>query len=296
MFLFSYLEISVYIVAILLNIAAASLIYNLQFINTKNPVYRLRLADQVKETTKKLKFYLHDDGLEALLTATGRPLSLSSISFNLTRLVIIIGCLLYLNVRWFLHGGVYPLNSLLLVLLTIILTYPIKSFPVYRFLEKLREIRLREKNKEIFTLYSMIQNEFYTNLDRPLNMYTTLNKLKVYFKSIDRSIGKAVLLWKKNPAAALDAFVAEVGTDEARDLANILKNVDLSSPEDARDMLDSRYEQFVAKRHENHRRYKNNIGLMAYIAALFPVFAVIYNVMVIFNLEKQELLKFIHHS
>ncbi len=292
--LLKYAEMVIYILAFTMVIVGAVIISNLQFINSKRPVYRLRLMNQVKERTNKVMHNFYNDSLEKLFLSTGKPLSLNSIKYNVIRFFVLSCWFIYINVNWLTYKGCYPYNLVTLILAVFIFSQPYKGFPLFYLLEKLKELRLRERNKECFTLYSMIQNEFYTDCDRPLNMYATLNKLKPYFKAVDKALGKAILLWKKNPSEALDAFALEVGTEEARDLALILKNVDISSPKDARDILDSRYDQFVTKRHETHRRYRNNIGLIGYIAAFLPVLAVIYNAMVIFNLEKQELLKFIY--
>lgn len=288
-----YLESIVFVFSFALIVLAALIIYNLQYIEATGKVYRLRVFQQLRAKTAKTATGFYHEELEKRLISAGRPLGINSVAFNVLRWSVAIGWLFYLNFQWFMHRGPYPYKYLSLLLLLILSTQPYQGLPLFRMLDKLNEFRMREKNKELFTLYSMIQNEFYTDVERPLNMYATLNKLKPYFKAIDKAIGKAILLWKKDPAAALDAFALEVGTAEARDLAQILKNIDVSDPKDARDILDSRYDQFVTKRHEHHRRYRNNLGLIGYVAALLPVFAVIYNVLVIFNLEKQDLLRFI---
>ncbi|MCL4439221.1 MAG: hypothetical protein M1609_01095 [Firmicutes bacterium] len=293
MWVLRYSEAVVYVISLSMVISAALIIYNLQFLENQRTVYRLRLLEQVRKNTAKTVTGFYNEQLERLLVSTGRPFGLNSIRYNLLRLSILGGWFIYLNSRWLIYKGRYPYNILSLIVSLLILSHPYKGLPLFRLLGKINELRLREKNKECFTLYSMIQNEFYTDLDRPLNMYATLNKLKPYFKAIDRALGKAILLWKKSPAKALDAFAVEVGTEEAKDLAQILKNIDASNPKDARDILDSRYEQFVTKRHESHRRYRNNLGLIGYVAAFLPVFAVIYNAMVVFNLEKQDLLRFL---
>ena len=294
MYLLKFSEITIYFVVFIMVGRAAALIYSLQFVESKKSVHRLRLMNSVKKRADGILDTLYNENLDRLLHSIGRPLSLDSVKYNLVRCLLLGGWFIYITADWYLFEGRYPYNIASLILALYIFTQPVKGLPLFYILEKLKDLQLREKNKECFTLYSMVQNEFYTDVDRPLNMYATLNKLKPYFKAIDKALGKAILLWKRNPAEALDAFAVEVGTEEAKDLAQILKNVDLSSPQDARDILDSRYEQFVTKRHENHRRYRNNIGLIGYVAALLPVFAVIYNAMVIFNLEKQELLKFIY--
>lgn len=294
MILLKYLEEIVFVIALFMVFWAAAIIYSRPFGGRNSTVYRLRLMARARQKTSSLLSRLQNDRLERLLTSAGKPLSLNSVNYSLIRITILGGSMLYINLAWLLGEHRYPYNVACLFIALFILTQPCKGLPVFYLLEKIKELRIREKNKECFTLYSMIQNEFYSYGDKPLNMYSTLYKLKPYFKSIDKALGKAILLWKRNPSQAMDAFAEEVGTEEARDLAQILKNVDASSPKDAKDILDSRYEQFITKRHESHRRHKNNIGLVSYVAALLPVFAVIYNVMVIFNLEKQALLKFIY--
>lgn len=290
---FKYVEPVLYTVCASVVILAAVNIYNQIFAGNKKHFSRLRLLNQIKAKTFDFSTVFFNNDLEKLLISAGRPLRLNSVRYNALRLVLFGVWFVILNGRWIISGSKYPSNYIFLIISLIIATQPLKGLPLFSLLVKLVDIRAREKNKECFTLYSMIQNEFYNEVEKPLNMYSTLTKLKPYFKAIDKALGKALLLWKKNPAEALESFASEVGTEEAKDLAQILKNVDVSSPDDAKDILDSRYEQFVTKRQENNRRYRNNVGLIGYLAALLPVFAVIYNAMVVFNLEKQDLFKFI---
>lgn len=288
-----YIEPVLYSVCASVIILACFNIYNQVFAGNRKHFSRLRLMNQIKAKTFDYSTVFFNHDLEKLLVSAGRPLGLNSVRYNVARWGLVGMWFVILNTRWIFSDSKYPANYLLLIISVIIATQPLKGLPLFSLLQKITDIRAREKNKECFTLYSMIQNEFYNDVEKPLNMYSSLTKLKPYFKAIDKALGKALLLWKKNPAEALEAFAVEVGTEEAKDLAQILKNVDVSSPDDAKDILDSRYEQFVTKRQENHRRYRNNIGLIGYIAALLPVFAVIYNAMVVFNLEKQDLFKFI---
>lgn len=288
-----YVEPVLYSICVSVIILACQNIYYQQYAVRKKHLHRLRLLNQIKDKAHRHSTIFFNAGLEKLLIAAGRPLGLNSVRYNLARLVLLGVWLVVINTMWLVTGGKYPLNSLFFIISMIVATQPMAGLPLFALLIKLTDIRAREKNKECFTLYSMIQNEFYNDVDKPVNMYSTLTKLRPYFKAIDKALGKAILLWKKNPADALNAFAWEVGTEEAKDLALILKNVDASSPHDAKDILDSRYEQFVTKRQESRRRYNNNIGLIGYLAALLPVFAVIYNAMVVFNLEKQDLFRFV---
>lgn len=287
-----YVEPIVYSVCVSVVILACQNIYR-QYAARKKHFHRLRLLNQIKDKAFSYSSVFFNPHLEKLLVSAGRPLGLNSVRYNGARFILFGVWLVVINARWLVSGGKYPANYLLVLISLVIASQPLAGLPLFALLIKITDIRAREKNKECFTLYSMIQNEFYNDVEKPVNMYSTLTKLRPYFKAIDKALGKAILLWKKSPAEALNAFAWEVGTDEAKDLAQILKNVDVSSPSDAKDILDSRYEQFVTKRQESRRRYCNNIGLIGYLAALLPVFAVIYNALVVFNLEKQDLFRFI---
>jgi len=293
MYFLEYIRPVLYSVCASVIILAGVNLYNQIFAGNRKHFSRLRLLSQFEINTFDYSTIFFNNDLEKLLISAGTPLRLNSVWYNLVRLVLFGVSFVILNISWIISESRYPSNYVFLIISLIIVTHPMKGLPLFSLLMKITDIRAREKNKECFTLYSMIQNEFYNDVGKPLNMYSALTKLKPYFKAIDKALGKALLLWKKNPAEALEAFASEVGTEEAKDLAQILKNVDVSSPDDAKDILDSRYEQFVTKRQENHRRYRNNVGLIGYLAALLPVFAVIYNAMVVFNLEKQELFKFL---
>lgn len=284
----------VYFFYMVMIIGAAYIIYAQPFDNGRRRIQRLILTERIRKGANRFTAGLKEERLEVSLRNAGYPLGLNSLSFQIIRLSILVVWLVTIFSGWLFSSNPFPMNSFAFACLFFVFTMPVRNTPFSMLLDKLAQSHLREKNKEVFTLYSMIDNEFISSNGSPLTMYSLLNKLQPNFSSIKPAIGKAILLWRNNPSLALDAFANEVGTAEAKDLANILKNVDATGPAEALDILQNRREQFLTMRHEIYRRYQKNRGVRDYAITFGASLLVMFNMLVLFYQEYKEMMRFLN--
>lgn len=284
----------VYFFYMVMIIGAAYIIYAQPFDNGRRRIQRLILTERIRKGANRFTAGLKEERLEVSLRKAGYPLGLNSLSFQIIRLSMLVVWLVSIFSGWLFSSNPFPMNSFAFACLFFVFTMPVRNTPFSMLLDKLAQSHLREKNKEVFTLYSMIDNEFISSNGSPLTMYSLLNKLQPNFSSIKPAIGKAILLWRNNPSLALDAFANEVGTAEAKDLANILKNVDATGPAEALDILQNRREQFLTMRHEIYRRYQKNRGVRDYAITFGASLLVMFNMLVLFYQEYKEMMRFLN--
>lgn len=237
----------------------------------------------------RLRIHFHDEATEKLFREAGLPTKLTAFNFFIFRLILLSLSFGVIISKWLWGNLPFPTSSICLLAAAFAFTSTKNQMPLTYLLKKLREINTMNKNKECFLLYNMLLNEFYTDDHKSHNVYALLQKFSIYFDKIKPAIVKTLSVWKRNPEQALNLFSSEIGTEEARDLAQILKNVDASGPAQARDIIKSRYEQFQTSRHEHHRRKLKNIDLFGYIAVFIPTIAILFNMVFVLGLAVQGL-------
>ncbi|MFZ3171538.1 MAG: hypothetical protein WA118_06115 [Carboxydocellales bacterium] len=288
------LKYVVYFLYMVMIIYAAYVISIRPFDYQNNRIRRLLILERFQAEANKYTKVWQEGLLETSFRNAGYPLSLNGIRFQLIRFSCLALWLVVAISSWLISSESFPVHSVVMAAITFLVTMPVRNTPLTMLLEKLVQSRLREKNKEVFTLYSMIENEFISSNGAPLTMYSLLNKLQPNFTLLKPAINKAILLWRKDPETALAAFANEVGTAEAKDLANILKNVDVTSPVEALDILENRRDQFLTMRHEIYRRFQRNRGVRDYAITFGASLLVMFNMLVLFYQEYKEMMKFLN--
>jgi len=288
-----YLEYGVYLAVFGMVCAAAYLINSMPRLSIPKSVRRYQLKRGLDTAWERLTTTLYDDTAEKLLKEAGYPLRLNSSRYNLVRFVLSYMAVGIVLLNWLADGGRFPWSDLGMVGVFYVLTMPKPGWPAPYLLRKVRDYDRLDKNRECFVLYSMLLNEFSIDDDRSYSLYSMLQKMSAYFNKIRPALYKALALYKRDPEQALDAFAAEIGTPEARDLAQILKSVDATTPARARDLIQSRYEQFRISRHENHRRRLKNRDLVGYVITIGPVMAVLFNMLTVYWQMVQDLMNFV---
>jgi len=205
---------------------------------------------------------------------------------------MVILLLLYFAFDTLINGVPFNMGNIVFALSLYLLTAPKSYMPISYILSKVKSLYTIEKNRECFLLYSMLLNEFNRDDDTTFQLYAILQKMAVYFNKIKPAMLKMLSQWKRNPEAALDLFAKEVGTAEAKDLAQILKSIDASNAVKARDVIKSRYQQFQTSRHETHRRMLKNRDLLGYTLVFIPMIAILFNMLNVYSQMIQDLLKF----
>lgn len=293
-------KIIVYFFYIILILIAAYIIYEQPFgvaRQYRHGFRRFVLKDKLLNEALRAKNALYNDNLENLLQNAGYPLGLNCIRFMILRYSIFLLFIFLILSNWLLLGNSLLFNYLIIAILFFVSTSPLlATSPLTLLLHRLEHNRLQEKNKELFSLFSMIENDFILHNDGSTTMYSLLLKLQPYYTLIKPSLGKAILHWRDGPDVAFDAFAKDIGTNEAKDLANILVSVEATSPKEALDILQSRREIFLTMRHEAYRRSQKNRGVRDYIITFAAATFAVMNIIILFYQEYRELMKFVSQN
>lgn len=245
---------------------------------------------------EKLNNYIYDERAETLFKGAGYPFRLTGKSYSILRIIMVVVLILYFVFDNIINDIPFAMDNVILIGSLYLLTAPKGYLPVSYILSKLKSLYTLEKNRECFLLYSMLLNEFNRDNDTTFQLYAILQKMAVYFNKIKPAMLKMLSQWKRNPELALDHFAEEVGTVEAKDLAQILKTVDASDSAKAKDVIKSRYQQFQTSRHESHRRMLKNRDLIGYTIVLIPMLAILFNMVNVYSLMIQDLMKFVNNN
>lgn len=286
-FLLGNLEMLIYLISFFLLLAA----FNLSVVSRQRylSLNLLRHNSFITRITMLLKILFLDESTDKLFRDAGFPPKLTAFNFSLFRLILFLLAFVLITLEWLLGNHPFPTSSVGLLAVAFALTSTKSQMPFAYLLKKLKELNTLKKNKECFLLYNMLLNEFYSEDQKPYNIYSILQKFSSYFETIKPAILKTLSVWKRSPEQALNLFAAEIGTEEARDLAQILKSIDVSGAAEARDIIKSRYEQFQTSRHEQHRRKLKNIDLCGYVAVFIPTIAILFNMVFVLGIAVQGL-------
>ncbi|MGZ9584153.1 hypothetical protein [Paenibacillus marinisediminis] len=227
---------------------------------------------------------------EAGLIAKGITPARFRIVRDLLFVVLVVG----LNVRYVanVQQG-YPIAVLVVLLTVYLMLHLHESFPIRYVLLGLKSRHDRLKNTEIFILQQLISNEYadpHTSKQNVYHMFLYLRQFLTYTRpAVDRFL-EQYPLDPHNKEKAFKSFAVIVGTKEAESLAEILYQVDQSSPEEIHEILTRRYEELKKKRQEIYRGTMKDRGVVAYVLTFSGVMMVIICGLFVYYLEYQDMM------
>jgi hypothetical protein len=274
------------------------LIYNLFYHSYKDDrEKRSRFKYQLKHLTVENSMLLKivkRPHVDALFKEAGLSSYITSTRFNTIRYGIAI-IVIFLSVAGSQLGNeIISRSQVLIILALVALTIPAKYFPLYYLLGFIRKRHKREKGNEVYSLYNQLKAEFQSENDRVSNMYNLLLSYRKYFMIIRPAIEKALTKWRISPEIAWNTFAVEVGTEEAENLAMLMKEIEGSSIENAYILLEQKREEFANANYNSFKDYLKDrefiIFVMVYICAL----SIFGNLIVAHFLQYQEIINFMN--
>lgn len=220
---------------------------------------RKRLKFQLKLNTKNswLRNWLTNESIDHALYLLGISKYIKSIHVNLFRFLSLIITMLIIQLENIL--GIYILSSftVLMVVTFFIVTWPLKlNFLFNFFVDQLTKNKERKKNAEVYSLYSQLKADFQTK--KTGNIYNLLLDYRKYYTLIRPAIEKALYQWKEGKDLAWETFANEIGTSEAHSLANIMKEIETESRENAIIILEKKRDEFA---NSNYNAFKDYLTL-----------------------------------
>ena len=260
----------------------------------KKSVLRLRgiqkwVSEEAKDS-RMVKLINNHTTMEKFKKA-GLPNWLTPIRQMSTLLSIFVVTLISFTASNVFH--IYIVSSMVayFICLICIALLPIKYFPVWFLLDLRIKSYTRKKNMEVYSLYTQIRSEFMSGVN-VMNTYNLLYSFRSYFREIRPAIDTALTHWHgiNGSGKAWDAFALEVGTEEAENLATVMKDVENTSPKEALSSLSRKHEEFANANKNEFNNYLSDRENIIYFVILICALSVVANPALAQYLQYKEMM------
>lgn len=219
-------------------------------------------------------------------------LSVSVIQYRVVRDGLFVVILAIINLRFLIvnHLGSYPFIKVIFVIILYISAQLRPKFPIVLILKGFQKGFHRKKNSEVLLLQQLISNEYADANSSKQNVYHLLLHLRRYTKHIQPAIDSFLKIYPLNPEEAFRTFSEKIGTPEAEALKQVLEQIDESSSQEVREILQKRYEELKKKRQQNYKSMMTDRGILGYVITFSGVLMVILCCLYVYYLEYQDLM------
>jgi hypothetical protein len=242
--------------------------------------YRLRLKESLQKQSKKFENKAKSSKAEQLLNEAGNPLGLNGVKWEILKWTLLSFLLINYIVYPTLLSKEVSMYSILFIIVVMVMLSPTFPFSITRFiLNRLVDYKKAKRSSELFSLYDMLISEIQMMQNTRVNAYSLLRMLKPYFKELDATMSRLLTNWTSDqgPEHALDVFAKEIGTNEAKSLANILKKFDENKRDAILKSLIGMEDMFINSQIENYRRRRKLYVDLANIPIKGAHFLIILN-------------------
>lgn len=124
-------------------------------------------------------------------------------------------------------------------------------------------------NRDLYTFYILlIQDLELQNQDQAKNLYQTFQRLQYFLPQLKRPLKELILHWSDSPEQAIQRFGAQIRTKEALYLAQVLLDVQRSTPGTALDILHNRFAGFQTDRIAEKQKLRKARHTVIYFALM----------------------------
>lgn len=241
-----------------------------------------------------VEFYKRGDMLQQFEEAGLIAAGFTPTTYRLIRDITIFVLAVILNIRYLMNMDQrYPFLGLILILLLYIALQLRESFPIEYLLKAVKARFERKKNAEIFILQQLISNEYADVNTTKQNVYHMFMYLRRFLNYTRPAVDRFLEEYPRDPynkEKAFRSFAKIVGTPEAESLAEILYQVEQSSPDEVAELLEKKYEELKKKRQEAYRGVMKDRGVIAYVVSFSGVMMVIICGLFVYYLEYKDML------
>ncbi|OBZ15879.1 hypothetical protein A8L34_27935 [Bacillus sp. FJAT-27264] len=244
-------------------------------------------------------FYSKESAVDKMFKDAGIYLEPSKI--RIARDTTIVVFLAYLIVNYFTKGKAetFPYETIILTFTVYFMTLLVSKppFPSFYILGYLKKMQDKKKNKEIAFLQQMVLSEYAGGENQTQQR---VYYLFMYLIKRTKAIHSAMLEFVSNYNVdgkdlkkPFDDFAESVGTEEAKDLAEVLYSIDSSSADNVKELLKAQYDELKTVRQENYRSTMQDRGNFGYFMTFAGVAMVIGLGLIIYYLENQDQVRFL---
>ncbi|MFP7442555.1 hypothetical protein SFC50_02510 [Bacillus infantis] len=257
MFLYKFLPILIKSIAIILALVSGYLVYSGISSRVEKQHLRLRFKEEIAKRQNRLKVQAETGKAEEIFKEAGYPLGITGVRWTIIYWILLAFLFINYIAYPYMAKGSISLISIVIIVSVMTLLSPAFPFSLTRFiLKRLIEYKKAKRNSELFSLYDMLLSEIEMMQQTRINAYSLIRTLKPYFKELDGTITRLLANWTSDngPDYALDIFAKEIGTNEAKSLANVLKKFDENKRDTIILSLKGMEDMFINSQIENYRR------------------------------------------
>ncbi|MDC3424305.1 hypothetical protein NC797_07255 [Aquibacillus sp. 3ASR75-11] len=281
---FKVLPYLIYFFAVIMALTSSLLIYTGLASQTERMQTRLRIKQSLQKNREKLAQSASRSGTEEWMKKANYPLGLNAFKYQLIFYAFILFLLINYLVLPALYGGEIKTWTLIGIIIAFVLLLPSNPYSLFVYVMK-RVIDYKEakKNAEVFMLYDLLINELESMTNSRINTYNILRNIKPFFDVISGSFAILLTSWSSDegPEVALDKFAKDIGTQEAKSLVSVMKNLDEVNIETALKSLKGMNDMFVRSQIENYRRRRKVTTDLASIPIKTTHFLIILDFLVV---------------
>jgi hypothetical protein len=232
--------------------------------------------------------------VDALFQEAGLSSYVNSTRFNILRYGLVIIVMLLSVVGSQVGIEIISRSWVFIIFALVAITVPAKYFPLHYLIGFIRKQHVREKGNEVYSLYNQLKAEFQSNNDRVSNMYNLFLSYRKYFKIIRPAIEKTLTKWRISPDLAWNTFAIEVGTEEAENLAILMKEIEGSSVENACILLEQKRDEFANANYNTFKDYLKDREFIIFVIVYICALSIFGNLIVAHFLQYQEIITFMN--
>ncbi|SDW94699.1 hypothetical protein SAMN04489725_12324 [Alicyclobacillus hesperidum] len=246
---------------------------------------RARIAAGWYGAKIRVRKRLEDELLVSLLRKSG--LSIKAYQYHYLRMGLTLVFLLF-GVLGLVHGRVLPMMLPFVVWFG--LEYR-RSFPMYYGFLALQKQAAMERDKALYLLYRLLLQEAVAFKGRPLGVYDMIRRQLHRVSVLRPFLERCLHDWVDDPALALQRFGDEVGTSQAKALAQMLTGIEEAGVTVALDVLQTNLERFRADRIAAFRAHLNARALLATALTMLGIGATSFDLMVVIQIYSGALMR-----
>ncbi|MCY9665864.1 hypothetical protein M5X11_12955 [Paenibacillus alginolyticus] len=246
-----------------------------------------------------VEFYKRADMIQQFEEAGLIAAGITPTKFRLLRDITFLSLAVILNIRYLMNMDQrYPIFGLVLLVLLYIALQLRESFPIEYLMKGMKVQFERKKNAEIFILQQLISNEYADKNTTKQNVYHMFLYMRRFLNYIRPAVDRFLEEYPRDPynkEKAFRSFAKIAGTREAESLAEILFQVEQSSPDEVAEILEKRYEELKKKRQEAYRGAMRDRGVIAYMLTFSGVMMVIICGLFVYYLEYKDMMSYTYN-
>jgi hypothetical protein len=209
--------------------------------------------------------------------------------YRVSRDILFAIMLFTLHIHFFTtDGSKYPFAGIMLLIMIYALTLLREKFPIMYLLNYFRKGYDRKKNTDVFMLQQLISNEYNSANQSQQNIYNLFVYLHRYMKHIRQPMNNFLDEYRSDPMSEIPFinFGARIGTDEAKELAKLLHQIDKSN--DVHDILNKRYEELKSRRMQNYKASMKDRETFGHLLTFSGVLVAVCAAFCTYILEHQD--------